>query len=176
MQTLHRARDRLVGERTALINQLRAILLDRGFPIAKGRRNLERELDAMLYEEKGLAVSPRLRKLIEDMREEWRVLDRRIAAFDDEFASRAKNDERARRLATILGRLLAGGRSWKVLWASPMRRSGGLPKGIFRRRRFTGTWNEVAPTRRARGSFARIDLDRLLLSCGQDREGLISAV
>jgi transposase len=30
MQTLHRARDRLVGERTALINQLRAILLERG--------------------------------------------------------------------------------------------------------------------------------------------------
>jgi transposase len=30
MQTLHRARDRLVGERTALINQLRAVLLERG--------------------------------------------------------------------------------------------------------------------------------------------------
>ena len=28
MQTLHRSRDRLVGERTALINQLRAILLE----------------------------------------------------------------------------------------------------------------------------------------------------
>ena len=31
MQTLHRSRDRLVGERTALINQLRAILLERGW-------------------------------------------------------------------------------------------------------------------------------------------------
>ena len=30
MQSLHRARDRLVGERTALINQLRAFLLERG--------------------------------------------------------------------------------------------------------------------------------------------------
>ena len=30
IQTLHRSRDRLVGERTALINQLRAILLERG--------------------------------------------------------------------------------------------------------------------------------------------------
>jgi transposase len=29
MQTLHRSRERLVGERTALINQLRAVLLDR---------------------------------------------------------------------------------------------------------------------------------------------------
>ena len=30
MQTLHRARDRLVAERTALVNQLRALLLERG--------------------------------------------------------------------------------------------------------------------------------------------------
>jgi transposase len=50
MQTLHRARERLVGERTALINQLRASLLERGIVIAQGRRNLERELDAMLCE------------------------------------------------------------------------------------------------------------------------------
>lgn len=33
MQTLHRARERLVGERTALINQLRAILLERGITV-----------------------------------------------------------------------------------------------------------------------------------------------
>lgn len=54
MQTLHRARDRLVGERTALINQLRAILLERGIIIAQGRGNLERELEAMLCEQDGL--------------------------------------------------------------------------------------------------------------------------
>src|SRR5674476_1508447 len=35
MQILHRARDRLVAERTALINQLRAILLERGPKVAK---------------------------------------------------------------------------------------------------------------------------------------------
>ena len=37
MQTLHRVRDRLVGERTALINQLRAILLERGIVVPQGR-------------------------------------------------------------------------------------------------------------------------------------------
>jgi transposase len=37
MQSLHRVRDRLVGERTALINQLRAVLLERGFIAPKGR-------------------------------------------------------------------------------------------------------------------------------------------
>ena len=44
MQTLHRARDRLVGERTALINQLRAILLERGLVAPQGKRKLEQFL------------------------------------------------------------------------------------------------------------------------------------
>ena len=41
MQSLHRARDRLVGERTALINQLRGLLLEPGIVVPKGRRRLE---------------------------------------------------------------------------------------------------------------------------------------
>ena len=44
MQILHRARTRLVAERTALINQLRALLLERGIIIAKGRSRLEQHL------------------------------------------------------------------------------------------------------------------------------------
>jgi transposase len=102
MQTLHRARDRLVGERTALVNQLRAILLERGIGIPKGRRKLEQQLPAIMQnEEDGLGA--RIRLLIEDMRAEWRELDRRITAFDDEMASNAKQNEAARRLATIPG-------------------------------------------------------------------------
>jgi transposase len=41
--------------------------------------------------------------LIDDMRAEWRDLDRRIAAFDEELAQRARTDAAARRLATIPG-------------------------------------------------------------------------
>lgn len=40
VQTLHRARERLVGTRTALINQLPGVLFDRGIVIAKGRPKL----------------------------------------------------------------------------------------------------------------------------------------
>jgi transposase len=65
MQTLHQARDRLVGERTALINQLRAVLLERGITVAQGRRELERHL-ASLDAQEGL--SQRMRVLVEDMR------------------------------------------------------------------------------------------------------------
>jgi transposase len=69
MQSLHRARSRLVGERTALINQLRAVLLERGITVAQGRRKLEEHLALLLGEEdsRPLPLSPRTRLLIEDM-------------------------------------------------------------------------------------------------------------
>ena len=102
MQSLHRVRDRLVGERTALMNQLRAVLLERGISVPQGRRKLEQYLVAMLEGEE-VRLSPRVRSLLQDMQAEWRELDRRIEAFDDEFAAQAKSDNAARRLATIPG-------------------------------------------------------------------------
>jgi transposase len=48
-------------------------------------------------------LSVRVCTLIKDMREEWCDLDRRICAFDNEFAARVREDEGARRLATIPG-------------------------------------------------------------------------
>ena len=102
MQSLHRARDRLVGERTALINQLRAILLERGITVPQGRRKLEVYLETLLAEER-VPLSPRVRLLVEDQRAEWRELDRRIEAFDEEFAAEARADEAARLLTTIPG-------------------------------------------------------------------------
>lgn len=62
IQTLHRLRSRLVGERTNLINQLRAILLERGVIFPAGRRKFELGLDEMLSEDGG-TVSPRIRQL-----------------------------------------------------------------------------------------------------------------
>ena len=102
MQSLHRARDRLVGERTALINQLRAFLLERGIIVPQGRRKLELYLETLLAAEQ-VSLSPRTRLLIEDQQAEWRELDRRIEAFDEEFAQEAKTDEAARLLLTIPG-------------------------------------------------------------------------
>ena len=102
LQSLHRARDRLVGERTALINQLRAVLLERGVIVPQGRRKLELHLETLLAAEQ-VSLSPRTRLLIEDLRAEWRELDRRIQAFDEEFALQARTDEAARLLTTIPG-------------------------------------------------------------------------
>ncbi len=103
MQALHRARDRLVAERTALINQLRALLLERGVVLAQRRRALLTWLDAPVAAGEPDPLSPRLRLLVADMRAEWAELDRRIGVFDDEFAASARADEAARRVATIPG-------------------------------------------------------------------------
>jgi transposase len=103
MQALHRARERLVAERTALINQLRALLLERGVVLPQRRRALLMWLDAPVSAEEPDPLSPRLRLLVADMRTEWAELDRRIGVFDDEFTACARADEATRRVATIPG-------------------------------------------------------------------------
>jgi len=101
LQSLHRARERLITERTALINHLRAVLLERGIIIAQGRRKLEKALPEILADASG--ISPRIHQLIGDLREEWHMLDRRITSFDAELVSLARTDEAARRLASVPG-------------------------------------------------------------------------
>jgi transposase len=101
VQVLHRVRDRLVGQRTSLMNQIRSILLERGVLVPQGRRNLVEALGSAAERDSGL--SDRVRLLLADMGEQWRELDRRIAALDDEFAEMARNDPAARRLATVPG-------------------------------------------------------------------------
>ena len=102
VQTLHRVRDRLVCERTSLTNQIRSLLLERGHVVAQGHARL-RHLLADLLDTATCSLSARMAFLLGDMGTRWDELDRRIAAFDAEFAAMARTDERARRLTGIPG-------------------------------------------------------------------------
>lgn len=101
-QALHRVRSRLVNGRTRLMNQLRAILLERGITVAKGRRALGLALGDLL-DDAASGLSPRVRQLLAEMREEWAGVDGRIAALDREFVETARASAPARRLTTIPG-------------------------------------------------------------------------
>jgi transposase len=151
MQSLHRVRDRLVGERTALINQLRAVLLERGFTAPQGRRKFEQALAALLDgdgdQPAGIALSARIRALVDDMRAEWADLDRRITSFDDEFAAQAKTDEAARRLATIPG--------IGVLNATALAAAIGNA-GTFARGRDLAAWLGLVPRQMTTGGKPRL--------------------
>jgi len=102
IQTLHRARSRLVAERTNLINQLRAILLERGVIFPVGRRKLELGVDSLLAEGDG-TLSPRMSRLIAELRAEWKELDTKIEALNGEFVEMARSASSMRRLTSIPG-------------------------------------------------------------------------
>jgi transposase len=101
LQVLHRVRERLVLSRTALINQLRAVLLERGIILPKGRAVLMRRLAETGLE--NLAIDARIRELVKDLLAECTALDRRIKIYDEEFAAVARDDAQARRLSGIPG-------------------------------------------------------------------------
>lgn len=102
IQTLHRVRSRLVAERTNIINQLRAILLEHGLIFPVGRRKLELCVNGMLAGSNEI-LSPRLCQLVGELRAEWKELDTKIAALNTEFIQLARDDAAMRRLTSIPG-------------------------------------------------------------------------
>ena len=102
MQTLHRVRDGLVGERTSVMNQILSLLLERGHVVPQGKAKLAAGLVDLLDGEKPV-LAPRIHLLILEMRKQWVALDERISAFDAEFTAQARDDEKTRRLLTIPG-------------------------------------------------------------------------
>jgi transposase len=102
LQTLHRWRQRLIARRTSLINQMRAFLLERGITVAQGPKILQRRLPEILADDDN-GLSPRLRRLVEDMATEHRELDKRIAEIDAEFETISRKDDACQRLREVPG-------------------------------------------------------------------------
>src|SRR5665811_2021459 len=102
LQALHRVRDRLVHRRTALINQIRGFLLERGITFAKGPANLRRQMPAIL-ENAEQNLTPRLRSLLAHLWQEWKTLNSDIERVSDEIDAIAGQDAACRRLRQIPG-------------------------------------------------------------------------
>jgi len=100
--SLHRVRSRLVGRRTAVINQIRGFLIERGITVRQGPAPLRKALPEILSSPTE-ALSPRMVRLIADLSEDWRRLDERIEAVSTEIESLAENDGSCQRLMTVPG-------------------------------------------------------------------------
>jgi len=74
LQALHRVRERLVSQRTGIINQIRAFLLERGIAVRQGLRFLRTELPSILATRSDV-LSPRIVHLIEALAGDWHRLD-----------------------------------------------------------------------------------------------------
>src|SRR6266481_1809654 len=102
LQALHRVRERLVRQRTSIINQIRAFLLERGIAVRQGLRFLRSELPGILAKRSD-ALSPRMMRLIEDLAGDWRRLDERIEGLSTDIASLVEQDPACERLMTVPG-------------------------------------------------------------------------
>src|SRR5215468_3548279 len=90
-QAMHRVRDRLVQRRTALINEIRGFLLERGITFAAQPIHLRKNLPGLM-EDAERNLSPRLRWLLDRMWQEWKQIEIDIEAITDEI-ERISNDD-----------------------------------------------------------------------------------
>src|SRR6266496_179250 len=102
LQALHRVRERLVGQRTVIINQIRAFLLERGIAVRQGLRFLRAETPTILAKRSD-ALSPRMLRILEDLAGDWRRLDERIEGLSSEIEALARQDKGCERLMTVPG-------------------------------------------------------------------------
>jgi transposase len=97
---LHRVRRRLMGQRTALINQLRGLLAEHGLVLAQGAHQVRSKLPALL-EDGSKSLPPLAVELFRDLYEELVQLEQRLAACD----RRVERLYRANPLCQRLGQL-----------------------------------------------------------------------
>ena len=102
LQALHRVRERLVSQRTGIINQIRAFLLERGIAVRQGQRFLRTELPRTLATPPEV-LSPRMARAIEGLAGDWRWLDQRIEELSNEIEELARRDPACVRLMSVPG-------------------------------------------------------------------------
>lgn len=102
VQAMHRVRDRLVQRRTALINEIRGFLLERGITFPTQPTHLRKNLPTVV-EDCEQNLTPRLRWLLDRLWQEWKQMEIDIATVTEEIERISAEDERCRRLRQIPG-------------------------------------------------------------------------
>lgn len=102
LQSLHRVRERWVMRRTAVVNQIRGLLLERGITLRKGRRHLDHALPGIL-EDAEAKLSGALRMLLAQLKLELDQLAVRMEQADETIADSVRQSEACQRLIAIPG-------------------------------------------------------------------------
>jgi transposase len=102
IQAIHRVRERLVKEKTAISNELRGLLGEYGIVMAQGHKSI-RETILRVLEDAENGMSMKGRHIINDLREQWLDRELRISEYDKELKVIAKENDICVRLQTIPG-------------------------------------------------------------------------
>lgn len=102
LQALHRIRDRLVGQRTALMNQARAFCLEYGLAMRVGAGGFHADIRRHLANA-GNDLTPAMRVLLEELLDDLAYTEGRIKAVNASVEAYAREHEAVSRLVTIPG-------------------------------------------------------------------------
>ncbi len=102
LQAIHRVQDRLVSRRTAMINQIRAFLLERGLVFAKRPAQLKAAM-ADVLENAEADLTPMMRNLINTLWDEWKTVERQIEELGEELERISTADVGCTRIRQISG-------------------------------------------------------------------------
>ena len=102
LQSLHRVRERWIMRRTAVINQIRGLLLERGITVRKGRRYIEAALPGIL-EDADRKLSGTLRLLLAQLKCELDQTALRLEEADALIEQTVQKNEACQRLLKIPG-------------------------------------------------------------------------
>jgi transposase len=102
LQGMHRVRERLVHNRTEVINQIRGFLLERGITFNRGPVSLRKEMP-LLLEDAEQNLTPSLRTLLDHLWREWQYLDNQVDQIAGAIDNVAESDAACRRLRKIPG-------------------------------------------------------------------------
>ena len=102
IQALHRARQRMVNHRTAVVSQIRGLLLDRGIAFAKSIGRARRMIPEVLANQTN-ELTAMARDAIGELWDLFCDLDRRIESFDKKIEAVFKASEVCQRIAKIKG-------------------------------------------------------------------------
>ncbi len=98
---LHRVRAQLIKTRTALANQMRGLLAERGIVVPCGVARLRRALPTILEEANTLSAA--MREMLAETAERLRMTQERIKRYDTEIVRHCARDERCQRLIAVEG-------------------------------------------------------------------------
>jgi transposase len=102
LQAIHRVRDRLVSRRTAVINQIRAFLLERGMVFAQKPAKLKAAM-AEVLENAEADLTPMMRNLIDMLWGEWKTVEQQIEELTDKLEHISADDAGCCRIRKIPG-------------------------------------------------------------------------
>lgn len=102
LQGLHRIRQSVVKQRTALANQIRGLLGEYGVIVAKGISQVRSRIPEILEDGEN-GITDRFRGWLAELLEAFRLLDERIKLYDKEIQREHMADEACQRISAIEG-------------------------------------------------------------------------